>query len=215
MAGLNELGAAAWAGEQVFNTCLAEQRPADAALLAFTEAALAELGPWVDALGQGAPVHRFKAATVQAAADAMSAPPVAILPAWSETTTEAAPAALDALVVPDTPHLGAPTVLPIDLPSAEDLDFTLDLGEAGAAGAGAPADAEPPALPEVIEPVAASVLEPVAEDAEPLSFDLDLRALDEAPAPAAATPAAAEAATPFDMFATMPYPRGTLDAAPR
>ncbi|MBP6776392.1 MAG: response regulator, partial [Piscinibacter sp.] len=37
---------------------------------------------------------------------------------------------------------------------------------------------------------------------------------DEAPAPAAATPAAAEAATPFDMFATMPYPRGTLDAAP-
>ena len=212
MVGLHELGAAAWAGEQVFNTCLAEQRPADATLVSFTKAALAVLGPWVDALAQGAPVDRFKAATVQAAADAMSAPPVEILPAWSETTTEATASALGAPVVSDTPHLGAPTVLPLDLPSAEELDFTLDLGGAGVEGA---ADAAASALPEVVEVAAGAVSEPVP-GADRLAFELDLRALDESqpsgPAPAAL--AVPEPPTPFDMFATMPYPRGTLDAAP-
>ena len=49
MVGLREFGAAAWACEQVYNTRLAEQRPADAPLLEFTATALAELGRWVDA----------------------------------------------------------------------------------------------------------------------------------------------------------------------
>ena len=196
MVGLLEFGAAAWAGEQVYNTRLAEQRPADAALLAFTGQAFAELEPWVEALAERASVERFSAATVQAAAEAMTAPPVTILPAWSETTTEAAEAAIDepAPALPEV-TLDEGFELPPDLPVAEEVEFELDLDAA------ASAEAQPAA----------------AEEAAPLAFELDLRALDAEPqaqapeAPAVEAAPAPEPAGPFDMFATMPYARGAFE----
>ncbi|MBK6863235.1 MAG: Hpt domain-containing protein [Ideonella sp.] len=210
MVGLDEFGAAAWAGEQVYNTRLAEQRPADAPLLAFTESALAELGAWVDALAGGTTTEHFKAATVQAAAEAMATPPVTILPAWSETTTEPADAASTPLEGAAAPGRGESVVLPPDLPSADELDFTLDLGDADL-----PADLsvalvpDLQSLPEVVEAAA----QPPAEAITPLDFELDLRRLDakEAPAPTPAPEAAPEPAPAFDMFATLPYAHGTLE----
>ena len=48
MVGLRAFGEAAWAGEQVYNTQLAEQRPAEAALIEFTQWLLDHLRHWVD-----------------------------------------------------------------------------------------------------------------------------------------------------------------------
>ena len=195
MVGLAEFGAAAWAGEQVYNTRLAEQRPADAALLAFTEQAFAELEPWVEALAERASVERFAAATVQAAAEAMTAPPVTILPAWSETTTEAAEAAIDEPAPAATAvTLDEPIELAPDLPVVQEAEFELD--------------------PEAARPEAAP---PTAAEAAPLAFELDLRALDAEPAvqlppPAVEAAPAAEPPAAFDMFATLPYARDTLES---
>jgi chemosensory pili system protein ChpA (sensor histidine kinase/response regulator) len=46
MVGLNEFGEAAWALEQLHNTWLADQRPADASLLKLSSQALAQFGLW-------------------------------------------------------------------------------------------------------------------------------------------------------------------------
>ncbi|HRI18030.1 MAG TPA: Hpt domain-containing protein, partial [Burkholderiaceae bacterium] len=209
MVGLNEFGAAAWACEQVYNTRLAEQRPADAPLLAFTETALAELGPWVQALADGSSIDGFAASRLQSAAEAMAAPPVTILPAWSETTTDATS---DIVAEPMRAARPQPSVLPPDLPQAQELEFRLDLDSPESmvqASSVAPVAPEVPVVPMPSgDAVQASAGEP-----EALGFELDLRALDVAEAPTAAS-AAAEPAQPFDMFATMPYPRGALEEPP-
>jgi chemosensory pili system protein ChpA (sensor histidine kinase/response regulator) len=48
MVGLGEFGEAAWAMEQVLNSVLAEQRPAEPALLSLAQEAMTELGRWVE-----------------------------------------------------------------------------------------------------------------------------------------------------------------------
>ena len=48
MVGLNAFGEAAWACEQVFNTQLADQRPAEPPLLDFAVWVLGYLGHWVE-----------------------------------------------------------------------------------------------------------------------------------------------------------------------
>ena len=48
MVGLTEFGNAAWVGEQLYNTRLSDQQPADARLLEFTRWALGQLSSWVD-----------------------------------------------------------------------------------------------------------------------------------------------------------------------
>ncbi len=48
MVGLMPFGEAAWSGEQVFNTQLADQRPAEPPLIEFTQWTLAHLSSWVD-----------------------------------------------------------------------------------------------------------------------------------------------------------------------
>ncbi len=210
MVGLREFGAAAWAGEQVYNTRLAEQRPADTPLLKFTETALVELGAWAQALASGAPLDAFHSATLQAAADALAAPSAAVPPAWTETTTRPEAAAVTA--VSEGPAALERWVLPPDLPQADELDFSLELDlEPAAEPASAALDAavvavaQPEALPETAE----------------LSFDLDLGALDDALATAPAGQALAEISqaaaapeAPFDSFATLPYRPGSLEQPP-
>ena len=53
MVGLKAFGEAAWACEQVFNTQLAEQRPAEPPLIEFASWALGELGRWVEEIAAG------------------------------------------------------------------------------------------------------------------------------------------------------------------
>ena len=186
MVGLREFATAAWACEQVYNNRLAEQRPADPPLLDFTSQALAELGRWVDAIARSLPVAAFQASPLQAAADALEAAPslgLDLLGATAQGSGRAAEEASPLLAGED-----APRALPPGLPSAQDLEFSLDL------------DSEP-----VAPPVAAV---PQAVDAGELSFELDLAALDGTMSAAKRLPTGETPATTpepaFDRFATQP-----------
>lgn len=53
MVGLDDFGEAAWAGEQVLNTWLAEQRHADRALITAVEGALPGFAAWIEAIAAG------------------------------------------------------------------------------------------------------------------------------------------------------------------
>lgn len=57
MVGLGEFGEAAWAMEQVLNSVLAEQRPAEPALLSLAQEAMTELGRWVEDIDQNQDAH--------------------------------------------------------------------------------------------------------------------------------------------------------------
>ena len=117
MVGLGDFGEAAWVCEQLYNTRLADQRAADPALLDFTAHALGELQAWVESIASGQPVAKYDATGLKAAAAAVDAPAKAIV-------ADASP----------------PPLLPPDLPSAEDLDFTLDLSPQPTAAAPIPAE---------------------------------------------------------------------------
>jgi chemosensory pili system protein ChpA (sensor histidine kinase/response regulator) len=95
MVGLKEFGEAAWSCEQLYNTHLADQTSAPAALLQFTEWVLGYQTSWVDDISaKRSGAH--DAATVIAAAKRVDAP------------LDSAP---------------APLPLPVELPSAADLDL--------------------------------------------------------------------------------------------
>jgi chemosensory pili system protein ChpA (sensor histidine kinase/response regulator) len=57
MVGLGEFGEAAWAMEQVLNSVLAEQRPAEPALLSLAHEAMVELGRWVEDIDRNQDGH--------------------------------------------------------------------------------------------------------------------------------------------------------------
>ena len=158
MVGLKEFGEAAWSCEQLYNTHLADQTSAPAALLQFTEWVLGYQTTWVDDISaKRSGAH--DAATVIAAAKRVDAP------------ADATP---------------APLPVAFELPSAADLDLR---------AAATPADAAPP-----------------------LSFELDLSALDAAPDAPASEHGALDVNVsalqdPFDAFATQPLPQGEVAEA--
>ena len=67
MVGLTEFGDAAWVCEQLYNTRLSEQRPADEPLLACTTEALGQFADWIDAIATDRPVVYSAAQMAQAA----------------------------------------------------------------------------------------------------------------------------------------------------
>ena len=67
MVGLKDFGDAAWACEQLYNTRLAEQQPADDALLEFTGWSLGTLSRWIDDIAHRRDANH-SAAQIQAAA---------------------------------------------------------------------------------------------------------------------------------------------------
>jgi chemosensory pili system protein ChpA (sensor histidine kinase/response regulator) len=211
MVGLKAFGDAAWACEQLYNTRLADQHPADDALLGFTRWSLDYLKGWVEDIAFGVDTGR-DAQTVETAALALrepdpaahfSAPPspvnvAAVAPQPFEFEADDLPRpdiTLDAASeLPDVQELVSPAgtlehltlSLPTDLPSAQDLDLR-----------------EPPSQP--------------AADHE-LSFELDLSKFD---APLETAPAASDQAVvdsgsasqpdPFDVVPTelLPLPQVT------
>jgi chemosensory pili system protein ChpA (sensor histidine kinase/response regulator) len=156
MVGLNAFGEAAWAGEQVFNTQLAEQRAAEPPLLEFADWVLDYMGKWVEDIA----THRSggrNEGEVKAAAERLGrgAPVVAEpsdielplglppdLPTSADLDLGAAPATAPAL-----PEVAAKTQVEAE-PEPEDLSFELDLSgfdrktEPGG-GAAAPAAVAP------------------------------------------------------------------------
>jgi chemosensory pili system protein ChpA (sensor histidine kinase/response regulator) len=145
MVGLKDFGDAAWACEQTYNTRLAEQQNADAALLVLTDDVLAYLADWVDAIGARRAGGHHPAA-VQAVVDAYTqrgeAVPLALpnAPAAAagglEMAVVSSPMALDELMraLPSAADLELlPAAATLAQPAAgelEALDFELDLGAA-------------------------------------------------------------------------------------
>ena len=119
MVGLNEFGEAGWAMEQLFNTWLAEQKPASDELRELSNAALSEFSRWTDAIAAGTD-SSWLAQPFQASADALRLEgryiPLATAPVAASTTHAAA--------VPDRTASVADTPL-ADLASfsAPDFDF--------------------------------------------------------------------------------------------
>jgi chemosensory pili system protein ChpA (sensor histidine kinase/response regulator) len=160
MVGLNDFGEAAWACEQLYNTWLADQKPASEDLMAFTGEVLDYLAAWIGEIAARAhPTHH--SAPVRAAADAMRIE--------GRRMAVHAPGAPTAVSMPaELPAVEAPsptTPAPIDLPA-----FTLDLSAFEDAAAPVPS-AEPVAPPPVAQdelPAAEAVI-----DFGDLSLDLD------------------------------------------
>jgi chemosensory pili system protein ChpA (sensor histidine kinase/response regulator) len=151
MVGLNAFGEGAWACEQLFNALIADEKPADHALLQFTVAALDELDSWRAAIEAGDAAGRSPA-SLRAQADRLrlGAPaPVALAPeleasaqeevevpveATVEATAEALAPSTEAEEVLDISSLDGLTVeeqapAPEMVEEALDLDLALpDLG---------------------------------------------------------------------------------------
>ncbi|HRP28165.1 MAG TPA: Hpt domain-containing protein, partial [Burkholderiaceae bacterium] len=200
MVGLHDYGAAAWICEQQYNTVLALQQAADAALIDFTAAALEELESWVDAIAAREALGRFQVETMQRRADALAGAGAApadgvapLAPEWSETSA-----------IPQDAPADAPADAPL-LPEAQPaIDEAFAFGEAPVADAPPAAAAPPIDAPDVAEDPA-------------LDFAIDLGAFDagDAARATAGEAAPAEPAAPaFDAFATQPLPRDRLADVP-
>jgi chemosensory pili system protein ChpA (sensor histidine kinase/response regulator) len=118
MVGLKKFGDAAWACEQLYNTRLADQQPADAPLLDFTRWSLDELGAWVDDIAARRDAGR-EAASIEAAALALREPGAAHAPVLESAR------APEVSKAPAAPPIVEPIALafPPDLPSALDLEL--------------------------------------------------------------------------------------------
>jgi chemosensory pili system protein ChpA (sensor histidine kinase/response regulator) len=160
MVGLAEFADAAWACEQLFNTLLCEQRPADAPLLELTARSLGQMGSWVDDIA----ASRGTLHSAERIREAVRLLQAAQPPASAEASgldLELPRTALGLIDLPDLELHGvgdtAPTVV---LPPGFDNEpvFDLDLS--------VPAD-EPPTST-------------AHAGAEPVSIDLDLAEFDSA-----------------------------------
>lgn len=184
MVGLKEFGEAAWACEQIYNTQLAESRPAEPALIDFTRWVLGDLTSWVEDIAQRRDGER-SAAAVKAAAQRLSA---------GEAPVAAAPAVPLTLAVPELPAAEAlelPAAAVAPSPALPEVSFEIDLSALDA----------PVSAPAPFEALATQPL-PLAEMPAPATVDLSLDLIDldlggdafEAPpAPAAAPEAPAPA----------------------
>ncbi len=144
MVGFNEFGEAAWAMEQMMNSWLAEQKPAQPELLQLSHAALQGLGQWVEDIAAGTDAG-WSAVPFRQSADAMRLDSKFLalaLPAAAAAAPSAAPAPLVSAPAP-APELPAldREPPPIDFESTQMFDFDLtDAKAPGKPAAQAPAD---------------------------------------------------------------------------
>jgi chemosensory pili system protein ChpA (sensor histidine kinase/response regulator) len=133
MVGLKDFGEAAWACEQLYNAWLADQRPADEPLLAFTRHVLDELAAWVEDIAAHRDGHRQPHA-IAAAALALRDPAAA--------AAAATPVPAQAVEQPEVPQPEAPQ-LPADLHADALVEVVETVGDLSFAPEGdfAPPDA--------------------------------------------------------------------------
>ncbi len=153
MVGLNEFGEGAWACEQLYNARLADAQPrADAALLAFTGAALDYFTQWREQIA-GLAAGQHQAEPLRRSADALRLHGE-LLPLQPEAAASTAPEPVLDLVAEAAPlpEPEAPAPVVAELPLAP--DFSLDLPAVESVEA---APLAPPVVAPVVEP------EPLAE----------------------------------------------------
>ena len=115
MVGLKEFGEAAWAGEQIYNTQLADNRAAAPALLDFTRWTLDQLAAWVGDIEARQDSAR-SAAAIKAAAQRLAngeAPLAAVSAPVPLAPPVSAPAPFVAATEPAPLAAAAPTAEPI------------------------------------------------------------------------------------------------------
>jgi chemosensory pili system protein ChpA (sensor histidine kinase/response regulator) len=134
MVGLNDFGEAAWACEQLYNTWLADQKPASEDLMAFTGEVLDYLAAWIGEIAaRVSPSHH--SAPVRTAADAMRLE--------GRRMAVHAPGAPTAVSMPAELPVAQPA--PPAAPAIELPSFTLDLSAFEDAAAPVPPAVQPPA----------------------------------------------------------------------
>ena len=186
MVGLKDFGEAAWTCEKLYNTRLADQRPADQELLQFTGWALGYLGTWVDEIALRRPTEHSAADVARhalahqegrrdAGATSQSPPHLAPISVPQNLPTEPAP------FVPSRPMRSAEPALP-KLEFSFDLDLPDDGGPASGfsslpAGEVQEADESALALFDPFDPKATEVL-PLPETLENPVADIDIDFID-------------------------------------
>ena len=240
MVGLNEFGEAAWSVEQLFNSWLADQKPASDDLMTLSSAALTGFSAWIEDIAANQDAA-WSASAFRTSADAMrsegrlvplqlpvetSAEPVAAPTPAPEPETFAVPAYGATVLLVDTPQ-AAPE------PAASDIDFDafFDAGPAPVAAVEATPAAEPvPGEIQGIDFESLSSLSGIGEEAaapvelsKPESIEipellLDLDAGEETPAvleAASATEAQELSEADFDaefLFQAQAEPQGSTAA---
>ena len=168
MVGLTEFADAAWACEEVYNSRLAAQRPADEAMLEFTRWSLDQLGAWVDDIAAGrAPAHGV-AAMREAARQLVSGSDEAGSVQSAATTAEPTQA------LPESALEGLEFDLDLSMPVADTQPAAVDFGSMfGPMGFELTRPMTPPAPAPEPEP-SASPSPSHALPLELLNLDLDL-----------------------------------------
>ncbi|TBO34584.1 response regulator [Aquabacterium lacunae] len=132
MVGLRDFGDAAWACEQLYNSCLASQAPASEALLGLSAEVLDDLAGWIEDIATHQDAHRSPQPIV-AAADALrlEGRRIGLMPAAPEVTAPEAFRAAHGDAAPDTG------------PDAQALSFTPDFTDTHSGGTAEALDAVP------------------------------------------------------------------------
>ncbi len=128
MVGLRDFGEAAWACEQLYNSCLASQAPATDELLGLSDEVLGELAQWIEDIAQGQDEGRSPQAIIEAA-DALRLEGRRVpLQAPSLPVEEAD--SVESLVLPDAPASSGELVFAADFTDTRASDVpTLELPE--------------------------------------------------------------------------------------
>lgn len=190
MVGLTEFGEAGWAMEQVMNAWLADQKPASEELLTLCNAAMNAFGQWVEDIAAGNDSH-WKAALFRVSADALrtqgqyvplalpGAAPAAEAPVEAPAAAPAAPAAA-APVPAAEPAAPAPA-------AADSLTVRMD-----------------DAFPAFTEKTQAFQAEAPAVSLPDFDFDVQIPAVEPAPAASTASPEVPEiGAIDFDSLSAV------------
>ncbi|MEI7464188.1 MAG: Hpt domain-containing protein [Burkholderiales bacterium] len=188
MVGLPEFGDAAWVCEQLYNTCLSEQRSADEPLLRRTTEALEQFAGWIDDIAAGRPVA-YGAAPMAQVAQRSDGVPSGPAPGMDDTAVLPALPANELLVAVEPARL--------DGSSTEfDLDLDVSAIEASSAWSGA-ADLDAAAAN------ASARADRLHQGADTGFVMLDLESGD-----------ASAMFEPFDPQATLPLPHGSIGRSP-
>ena len=225
MVGLNEFGEAAWALEQVLNSTLAEQKPANDALLGLAGDALDRFEQWVQAIA-GHEADAWRSQPFRASAEAYREQgtwvPLRTTPSAFAPLGADAPAADAAPVAPEpTPAHTADVQVPVEpapaadepVPMLADIDFASlaavstpaepAAGEAAEAGQAVSPEADSRAMPEF------DALQDFPRDAVESGF-ADIEEI-ELTAPTVDEPAVAEVAVPVPAGEPLPEEPPTLN----
>jgi chemosensory pili system protein ChpA (sensor histidine kinase/response regulator) len=181
MVGLNVFGESAWSMEQVMNSWLAEQKPANEMLCSLSIQALQAQQTWIEEIARGEGKQR-SASPFRASADALRLEGK-LVPIDLSISATAPVTVSEPLPEPTPENVSAP--LALEVPAVVATAVTAAVAGTALASASAPAPAleipelnfeallpQAPEQPPQVEPLAAAITVTPAEPASEISFDI-------------------------------------------